>query len=216
MSDEQTEAGGQGETRARLLCAAERLYAEHGISAVSNRQISKEAGLGNNYAVGIHFGSHVELIREILTVHNRRLDEYRSAALTSLGYISDLRDWLRCMVAPHVEYLYALGVPCHFARFCVQVTTDPTVSELVLHAGVVDSKPLAETVAGLYRVLPMMPTDVLDARSAFTRHLLLHSLADVERTLNDTAGSPLEVREQVDIFVDALVGIWLAPITSET
>ena len=65
MSDEQTEAGGQGETRARLLCAAERLYAEHGISAVSNRQSSKEAGLGNNYAGGIHFGSHGSLTRRV-------------------------------------------------------------------------------------------------------------------------------------------------------
>ena len=50
--------GGQpSPTRELLLNTAERLFAEHGVAAVSNRQICEAAGQGNNYAIGYHFGS---------------------------------------------------------------------------------------------------------------------------------------------------------------
>ncbi|HEX2214632.1 MAG TPA: TetR family transcriptional regulator, partial [Mycobacterium sp.] len=39
-------------TREAILTAAERLFAEHGVYAVSNRQVSEAAGQGNNAAVG--------------------------------------------------------------------------------------------------------------------------------------------------------------------
>ncbi|WP_272459542.1 TetR/AcrR family transcriptional regulator [Polyangium jinanense] len=45
------------ETREVILAAAERLFAEHGVAAVSNRQVSEAAGQGNNFAVGYHFGT---------------------------------------------------------------------------------------------------------------------------------------------------------------
>ncbi|PRC61159.1 TetR family transcriptional regulator, partial [Mycobacterium sp. ITM-2017-0098] len=35
-------------TQEAILKAAERLYAEHGVYAVSNRQVSEAAGQGNN------------------------------------------------------------------------------------------------------------------------------------------------------------------------
>jgi len=38
-------------TREAILIAAERLFAEHGVFAVSNRQVSEAAGQGNNAAV---------------------------------------------------------------------------------------------------------------------------------------------------------------------
>ncbi|MDU0294099.1 TetR family transcriptional regulator, partial [Saccharothrix longispora] len=63
-----TEVGGVpradrvGATRLRLLAAAERLFAERGLYAVSNRQISAEAGQGNNAAVGYHFGTKADLV----------------------------------------------------------------------------------------------------------------------------------------------------------
>ncbi|MEV0038015.1 TetR family transcriptional regulator, partial [Streptomyces sp. NPDC050804] len=43
-------------TRELILVTAERLFAEHGVFAVSNRQVSEAAGQGNNAAVGYHFG----------------------------------------------------------------------------------------------------------------------------------------------------------------
>ena len=45
-------------TQEAILVAAERLFAEHGVFAVSNRQVSEAAGQGNNAAVGYHFGTN--------------------------------------------------------------------------------------------------------------------------------------------------------------
>src|SRR5205085_1616816 len=47
-------------TQEAILVAAERLYAEHGMFAVSNRQVSEAAGQGNNAAVGYHFGTKTD------------------------------------------------------------------------------------------------------------------------------------------------------------
>ncbi|MEE2045897.1 helix-turn-helix domain-containing protein, partial [Nocardiopsis tropica] len=53
-------------TRETILSAAERLFAEHGMAGVSNRQIGQEAGQGNNTAVTYHFGSKEGLVRAIV------------------------------------------------------------------------------------------------------------------------------------------------------
>src|ERR1700731_3788810 len=52
-------------TQEAILVAAERLYAEHGMFAVSNRQVSEAAGQGNNAAVGYHFGTKACLVRAL-------------------------------------------------------------------------------------------------------------------------------------------------------
>jgi cytochrome P450 len=48
-----------------ILATTERLFAERGIHAVSNRQISEAAGQGNSAAVGYHFGTKADLVRAI-------------------------------------------------------------------------------------------------------------------------------------------------------
>src|SRR5437868_5172587 len=63
----------------RLVVAAERLFATHGIDGVSLRQIAAEAGSSNNSAVHYHFGSKHGLIAAIFRhrlpqiVNERRL-----------------------------------------------------------------------------------------------------------------------------------------------
>ena len=56
-------------TRELILTAAEQLFAEHGVVAVSNRQVSEAAGQGNNTAVGYHFGTKADLVRAIARKH---------------------------------------------------------------------------------------------------------------------------------------------------
>jgi tetracycline repressor-like protein len=50
-------------TKDLIRATAERLYAQHGVTAVSNRQIGEAAGQGNNTAVGYHFGTRADLVR---------------------------------------------------------------------------------------------------------------------------------------------------------
>src|SRR5215208_1928697 len=72
-------------TQEAILKAAERLYAEHGVFAVSNRQVSEAAGQGNNAAVGYHFGTKTDLVRAIIRKHATRIEEIRARQLAAVG-----------------------------------------------------------------------------------------------------------------------------------
>ena len=79
-------------TRRRILETAERMFAEHGVFSVSNRQISDEAGLGNNTAVSYHFGSKADLLRAIYLRHNEPMEILRERQLESRAGSTGLRD----------------------------------------------------------------------------------------------------------------------------
>ena len=71
-------------TQEAILVAAERLYAEHGMFAVSNRQVSEAAGQGNNAAVGYHFGTKADLVRAIEQKHHGPVEQLREQMVAEL------------------------------------------------------------------------------------------------------------------------------------
>ena len=72
-------------TQEAILTAAERLFAEHGVFAVSNRQVSEAAGQGNNAAVGYHFGTKTDLVRAIERRHREPIERLREDMARSSG-----------------------------------------------------------------------------------------------------------------------------------
>ena len=120
--DEQVRA-----TRKALLDAAERLFAEYGVYAVSNRQISEAAGQGNNTAVTYHFGTKVDLVRALIRRHAEQIESIRVRMLADIGDSTELRDWVDCSVRPVTRHLEELGCPSWYARFIAQVTADPAL-----------------------------------------------------------------------------------------
>lgn len=70
-------------TRDRILSAAERMFAAHGLDGVSLRQLTAAAGV-NLAAVNYHFGSKDRLVHEIFSRRLDRLNEERMAALERL------------------------------------------------------------------------------------------------------------------------------------
>ena len=56
-------------TRAKLLRAGERLFAEHGIHGAQMRDIVRAAGQANDSAVHYHFGSRDGLLAAICAQH---------------------------------------------------------------------------------------------------------------------------------------------------
>ncbi|MEV5717159.1 TetR family transcriptional regulator [Amycolatopsis mediterranei] len=198
-------------TRERILVAAERLYAEHGVLAVSNRQISEAAGQGNNTAVGYHFGTRAELVRAIAGKHAGSIERLRGRRLGS-GPVQ-LRDWLGCLVHPTAEHLAGLGTPTWFARFAAQVMTEPSLRAVIVEE-TLTSPSLARTVAGLSRCLPGLPAEVRAERNDITRLVLLHAMAERERALAEGAGTPgAGWRDTATALTDVLAGLWLAPVT---
>ncbi len=202
-------------TRELILTVAERLFAEHGVLAVSNRQISEAAGQGNNAAVGYHFGTKADLVRAIARRRSAQVEEARQRMLARLGDSTDLRDWIGCLVHPSTEYLAVLGSPTWFARFTAQVMTEPSLREVVAEE-TLSSPSLVRIVEGLFRCLPDLPAEVRAERNAMTRQLLLHTMAERERALAEDGFTPrASWHDAATGLTDALVGLWLAPVTTQ-
>jgi AcrR family transcriptional regulator len=199
------------ETRQRILSAAERLYAEHGVLAVSNRQVSEAAGQGNNFAVGYHFGTRTDLVRAVVRRHGEPMDGARAAMLAALGPDPGLLDWLDCLVRPVTRHLDALGSPSWAARFTAQVTTEPALRPLAVDDALTESA-MRAVVTGVHRCVPVLPEPVRAERAAMLRHLLVHTCAERERDLAVGAPTPrASWDEAADGLVDAMAGLLLAP-----
>ncbi|QEN13414.1 TetR/AcrR family transcriptional regulator [Mycolicibacterium sp. ELW1] len=203
-------------TREAILTAAERLFAEHGVFAVSNRQVSEAAGQGNNAAVGYHFGTKTDLVRAIEHKHAvpvEKLREERIAAMPGTGI--GLRDWVECLVLPLTDHLTELGNPTWYARFAAQVMADPAYQKTVTRDALA-LPALITVVEGINRCLPDVPGHVRMERNIMARNLLMHTCAEYERALAEDSPLPLtNWRTAASGLVDAIVGLWLAPVTRQ-
>ncbi|WP_103528704.1 TetR/AcrR family transcriptional regulator, partial [Streptomyces sp. SM12] len=201
------------ETRNAILTVAERLFAEHGVFAVSNRQISEAAGQGNNAAVGYHFGTKTDLVRAIVRRHHEPIERMREEMLERTGGSDDVRDWVACLVRPNVEYLGTLELPTWYARFIAQVMTDPVLRENAIDESF--SPTVEQAMDGLNRCLPALPLTVRLERGEMARHLIVHVLAERELALAEGTPTPRATwSDGATGLIDALVGLWYAPVTS--
>jgi len=202
-------------TREAILTAAERLFAEHGVFAVSNRQVSEAAGQGNNAAVGYHFGTKTDLVRAIEHKHAIPVEKLREQRVADVGASAELRDWVSCLVLPLTDHLTALGNPTWYARFAAQVMADPAYNKTVTRDALA-LPALVKVLEGINRCLPDLPGDVRIERNIMGRNLLMHTCAEYERALSE--GSPLPLtswRAAASGLIDAIVGLWHAPVTRQ-
>lgn len=206
-------AGRASATREAILAAAERLFAEHGVSAVSLRTIGEAAGQGNNTAVSYHFGSKAELVRAIMRKHEEPVEQGRQEMVAAIGAAPSARDWVACLVRPVTDHLDALGSPTWFARFSAQLMTDPQLREIVL-AQALTSSSLQRLLEGLDSCEPRLPAPVHAERSAMGRHLILHICAEYERDVADGVPVSRSTWDGVATgLIDAITALWLAPVT---
>ncbi|MEW2356495.1 helix-turn-helix domain-containing protein [Spirillospora sp. NPDC029432] len=203
-----------GATREALLDAAERLFAERGIHAVSNRQISEAAGQGNNAAVSYHFGTKADVVRAIIRRHAVPMEGARVRMLEEIGDSADLRDWVACLVRPVTGHLDDLGTPSWYARFTVQAMADPALYEIMIEESFLASPSLPWLSDGLARHLPELPVDVHQERAVMARHLILQMAAERERALAENRFPVRPTwRATADGLIDAIVALWRAPVT---
>ena len=203
-------------TQEAILTAAERLFAEHGVFAVSNRQVSEAAGQGNNAAVGYHFGTKTDLVRAIEQRHRVSIERLRKNMVTEIvqsGAAEDMRSWVACLVRPLTDHLAALGNPTWYARFAAQVMTDPAYYNIVVKDALT-SESLVQVIDGINRCLPELPIDVRVERNLMARNLLMHTCAERERAMAAGASVPGSSWQAAGSgLIDAVVGLWLAPVT---
>src|ERR1700745_3397228 len=100
-----TGSAGTGKTATRelILDTAERLFAEQGIFATSNRRIAEAAGQGNNSVAGYHFGSKADPARAIPRRFTAEGERSRMQMLAGLPHRAGLAELLGCLVRPWTD-----------------------------------------------------------------------------------------------------------------
>ncbi|MCV7314343.1 TetR family transcriptional regulator [Mycolicibacillus parakoreensis] len=199
-------------TRGALLTAAERLFAEHGVEAVTHRQIVQGAGQGNNAAVAYHFGTKKDLVRAIHDRHAIYIEELRAVRISETGESADLRDWVSCLVRPLTDYLASLPGPTWYARFAAQVMTDPTYQRVVTKNSL-ESESMRRVVERIGRI-PQLPNHVRAERVIMMRTMLVYTCAAIERGFAEDAQGPrADWHGAASGLIDGIVGVWQAPVT---
>ena len=202
-------------TRERLMRAAERLFAERGIDAVSIRDITNEAG-ANSASIHYHFGSKAELVGAILDWRAAEVGARRAAWLDRIeaGEDPSLRDVLEAFVGPTAEMAADVdgGGQFHIG-FLAAVLANPGLMPLVIGA----FEPYTERfAAALTRVTPHLDADVRELRLALAKDMANRVIGQPEGPVHawialraPGADDPLTER-----LIDFLVGAFAAPATA--
>jgi hypothetical protein len=91
--------------------------------------------------------------------------------------------------------------------------TDPPLRRIVVDEALA-SPALLLIVGGLKRCLPSLPAEVRAERADMARHLIVHICAERERALAEGTPTPRSSWDDAaGGLVDAIAGMWLAPVT---
>ncbi len=218
MSDleEPVSTGKRGDTRLRLMQAAERLFGERGLHAVTLKEINAAAGQRNESALHYHFGSKQRLVDAILNMRVAAIDRVRAAridALTAERATDDLRAVIRATFEPLTELLDTEeGV--RFVRFAAQVLNDPDfdLPTIALKSGF---EGIARANSLIVTALADLPPEVAIQRQRLMIEMVLTSLALWTRRPDAMANEPAR-RFFVEGLFDSVHGALSAPVSAET
>ncbi len=121
------EPSGSTDTRAKLLDAAEHLFAHEGVNKASLRAITQAAG-ANLAAVHYHFGSKEALVREVLARRLNPLNRRRIELLDQVEAASanpTVEDVVRAFIQPTLEMVQRERGGHAFARFVCRTFSEP-------------------------------------------------------------------------------------------
>ena len=97
------------DTRERLISAAERLFAEYGVGAVSLRAVMQEAG-ANVASVHYHFGSKPALVEAVVRTRIEQVTQGREAVLQGIDQ-PDPQALARAFIQPVVDAIRGVVKP---------------------------------------------------------------------------------------------------------
>ncbi|OHV44551.1 TetR/AcrR family transcriptional regulator [Pseudofrankia sp. BMG5.36] len=204
-------------SRTHLLETAERLFAEHGIDAVSLRQVTAAAGHRNPAAVQYHFGSKDGLLRAIFEhrvplLNRRRLELLEQ--LTDAPAEQHLRIIVEAIIRPLAEIDPAQR---SYVKFLAQLVTIPSRPEQI-YASLPGELGLSgqRTREALKRALRHVPEAVAENRRVLLVAFVLTALAGRLHSSHDEQQGGLSDDAFLDDVIDAGVGILSAPHTVRT
>jgi AcrR family transcriptional regulator len=206
-------------TRARIVSAAERLFAKRGIDATTLAEINRAARQRNRSAVQYHFGNKQGVIHAILDKHTPGIELRRHAMLDEIETKGEpsLRALAEALVLPVAEKLDDPDGGLAFLRLNAQLIGHPSFPLLSLHAQRINRG--ADRLNRLIvATAPNWPEALWTPRWLLLIGLLFHGMADYAQLLE--AGSPAHDAPSRGLFVsnliDSVVAILEAPISSAT
>ncbi|MBL8511272.1 MAG: TetR family transcriptional regulator [Betaproteobacteria bacterium] len=173
-----------GDTKSRILDAAEELFMEHGFEATSLRLITTAAGV-NLAAVNYHFGSKEELFQAVLTRRLDPMNQDRLRLLTNYEARADITP-LTCEKIISAMFIPALKLARdpsqggkNFLRLLGRAYADPApfIREF-LSSQYADM--IARFRAAFTRALPHVPREELSWRLHFVMGALSYTLAGTD------------------------------------
>jgi AcrR family transcriptional regulator len=187
-------------TTERLILVAEQLYADHGLDAVSLRQIAEAAGQKNHAVVQYHFGTKEELLKAIVRYRTEDAQDQRRAALDELeanGRQHDVRGLLEAAVVPLVT---SQPPGSNYLRFVVAL--QPVVlNDIWIEIGDQHGATSRRITTYLDEALQHVPAKLRAARIGRAFDMMLRAVAE---HFGARDGSPTG-RIPDDLFLDELV-----------
>jgi len=173
------------ETRENLLEVAERLFAEHGLDAVSMRQINREAGQRNTSSIHYYFGTREAVIEAVLERRMSAINEQRLALIADLkaaGKEDGLQDLVAAYIQPLAAQIGSRRGSNAYVRFLAQAYASSEIDILKIARGRWDQS-LDELARLMRGCLAHLPTAVFRERVLNCFRGVVYVLADRERDI---------------------------------
>jgi AcrR family transcriptional regulator len=204
-------------TKTRLMAAAEGLFADYGIDAVSARQIALAAGQRNQSAIRYHFGSKDDLIVALLAQRITEINERRAELLAAPGTAGDMRALIGAIATPLAERVERDASGSAYVRFLAHLFSDRQRRDMLIEHG--ESAALLRRIyADLRRLSSTLPEALFSERLRLMVGGIIHALADRERLRTKGNAGPFVLAQAAFLnnLIDASIGILTAPPSPAT
>ena len=198
------------DTRARLIAAAEELFAANGVEAVSLREIVRASGARNTAALQYHFGDRAGLLRAVLEKHHLDVDTRRQAMLDAYEAegVDDLWSLSRALVQPLAAQLADPDGGCAYLQILAELMNRPRP--------VLDPAGLEDPADSMFRwrqlVAPLMSEEALRLHRRFV--VLRFAVVELARRAD---GAPhTDDRLFTSHLVDLVAALLQAPASPQT
>ena len=192
-------------TRAALIEHGALLFARHGVTGVTARQLHEAVGARNESALHYHFGGRDGLVLEILRQHLDAVEARRArllAAITAEDRQDDLRALVHALAAPMAEDLDTPLGRAHL-RLVAQLSHPSLAFERPFQ--LTDAPAGFAVVRWLHDALAGLPAPVRTERLAMLRDQLISLFGLRAKLIDDGGDVYTDTRLFVNNLVDALV-----------
>lgn len=198
--------------RAAIVEQAERLFAEHGITGVSLRDISVAAGQRNNSAAQYHFGDRSGLVAAVYEARMSVVDARRRARLDELdaaGRGHDVAALVEALVLPLLEVV--AETDGWYGRFLARTRWEPAAWAELQDLAVAAS--FRDSARRLWDGLADLPAPIRRSRLDQLGTLVMGTIAGWEGA-PDRGEPRLPVPDLAGELVSTGVALLTAPVTA--